>query len=236
MLLFFPRLAEVSRRQLPHWHSVFLSLEHLHNNKKQCLIYLHKTFLNSVETQMDRKPTTSSNSHRVSVPSFKHLTPVPEALRIVFSNLPKKAFGVENVPLSSALGRILAQDVISQVDIPSFERAAMDGFAVIAEDTYGATPAAPVSLRTIGAVQIGTVPTIRIGRGEAASIATGGQMPQGANAVVMVEYTKKREDGTVEISDEVRLAENVTRIGEDVQRDTTVLRKGVGCSPKILEC
>jgi len=162
------------------------------------------------------------------------LTPVPEALRIVISNLPKKSLGVETVPLSSALGRILGRDVVSQVDVPPFDRAAMDGFAVIAEDTYGATPTAPVFLRTLGSVQIGTAPTVRVGRGEAASTVTGGRMPQGANAVVMVEYTNEREDGTVEVSDEVHPAENIARAGEDVRKGSIVLRKGTRILPQDL--
>lgn len=164
---------------------------------------------------------------------FKHLTPVAEALRIVISNLPKKSLGEQTLPLSSALGRILARDVISQVDVPLFDRAAMDGFAVTAEDTYGATPTAPVLLRTLGSVQLGA-PTVRVGRGEAVSIVTGGQMPPGANAVVMIEYTNKRKDETVEVSNEVHPAENVACMGEDVRKGSTILKKGTRLLPQDL--
>ncbi len=165
---------------------------------------------------------------------FKHLTPVPEAIRIVLGNLPKKPLGAENVPLSMALDRIVARDVVSQVDLPPFDKAAMDGFGVVAEDTYGATPTAPVFLRIAGTVHIDSVPTVRLRRGEAVSIVTGGRMPQGANGVVMVEYTKEREDGTVEISGEVHPRENVARIGEDVRRGTVVLKKGTRILPQDL--
>jgi len=136
--------------------------------------------------------------------------------------------------LSTALGRILARDLVSPVDVPPFDRSAMDGFAVIAEDTYGATIAAPVFLRTVGSVRMGTEPRVSVVRGEAVSIVTGGQMPQGANAVVMVEYTKQHEDGTVEVSDEVHPAENVARTGEDVPQGTVVLRKGTRVLPQDL--
>jgi molybdenum cofactor synthesis domain-containing protein len=136
--------------------------------------------------------------------------------------------------LRAALSRILAQDLVSPVDVPPFDRAAMDGFAVVAEDTYGATIAAPVFLQTVGNVQMGIAPRVSVARGKAVSIVTGGQMPQGANAVVMVEYTKQHEDGTVEVSDEVHPAENVARTGEDVRQGTVVIRKGTRILPQDL--
>jgi molybdenum cofactor synthesis domain-containing protein len=165
---------------------------------------------------------------------FKHLTFTREALRLVVDNLSTKLIEVETVLLSSALGRVLAGDVVSRVDVPSFDKAAMDGFAVIAEDTYGANSATPVFLRSIGSVQMGTPPKINVARGQVVSIVTGGQMPQGADAVVMVEYTKQREDGTVELSGEVHPGENVSRLGEDVQKGTVVLRKGTRILPQDL--
>jgi molybdenum cofactor synthesis domain-containing protein len=205
------------------------------HNRRQRLTYSQCTgFLHSVETKLNQKAANSQNDHEVCGSGFKHLTPVREALQIVLSRLPKKSLGVEAVPLPSALGRILAQDVVSQSDVPSFDKAAMDGFAVIAEDTYGATPTAPVFLRSLGRVQIGTVPMVRVKKGEAVSIVTGGRMPQGANAVVMIEYTNEREDGTVEISGEVHPTENVALIGEDVRKGTTVLKKGTRLLPQDL--
>jgi molybdopterin molybdotransferase len=163
---------------------------------------------------------------------FKDLTPIPEALRTIFGNLPRGPLGLERVPLSSASGRVLAEDVLSQVDIPAFERSTRDGFAVIAEDTRNAGPTTQVYLRLIGAVQIGTIPTVRVSKGEAVSIVTGGNMPHGANAVVMVEHTREREDGTVEISMEVSSGENVTRIGEDVRKGSIILQKGTRLLPQ----
>jgi molybdopterin molybdotransferase len=182
---------------------------------------------------MSRKLAATTHNQKGShANDFGQLTPISEALRIVFGNLPKTALGMEKVPLSSAIGRILAEDVVSPVDIPIFEKSTKDGYAVIADDTNGATSTAPVLLRIVGAVSIGTIPKIRITRGEAASVVTGGQLPQGANAVVMVEYTKEHEDATVEISDKVESAENVTRIGEDVRKGSTVLRKGTRLLPQ----
>jgi molybdopterin molybdotransferase len=180
------------------------------------------------------KAADSAHDQEVRGTGFKHLTPVRDALRTILSNLPKKSVGVETVPLSAALNRILAQDLVSPVNMPLFDRAAMDGFAVIAEDTHGATNVAPVLLRTVGSVKMGTTPRVSVARGEAVSIMTGGQMPQGANAVVMIEYTKQHEDGTLEVSDEVHPAENVARVGEDVQIGTEVLKKGTRILPQDL--
>ena len=174
----------------------------------------------------------ASDDHGVSNVGFKNVTPIPEALRIVFSNLPNKATAVEKVPVSSALGRILARDVISEVNSPSFEKSTKDGFAVIAEDTHGATPSTPVLLRIVGAVQIGTIPEVRVARSGAVSIVTGGNMPVGANAVVMVEDTRRGEDETVQILKEVSAAENVTQIGEDVKKGSTILRRGTRLLPQ----
>ena len=97
--------------------------------------------------------------------------------------------GLENVPLDAALGRVLAADVVSPVDVPSFDRSNVDGFAVRAEDTFGASEEVPKVLRLLEEeIHTGIVPAAAIGRGEAMAIATGGMMPRGADAVVMVEH------------------------------------------------
>jgi molybdenum cofactor synthesis domain-containing protein len=160
------------------------------------------------------------------------LTPVPEALDTVVKNLPKRSLEVESVPVSSALGRILGADVVSGVDVPPFDRAAMDGYAVRAEDTYGASVTAPVFLRNIGSIPIGVHPTVSLSKGQAVAIVTGARMPQGADAVVMVEHSKQRADGTVELSDQVHPVENVSRLGEDVRKGVVVLEKGTILLPQ----
>lgn len=157
---------------------------------------------------------------------------VSNALQLVLNNLPKKSLGVERVAVQSALSRVLAHDVIAPVDIPPFDKAAMDGFAVRADDTYGASTAAPVFLQTLGDIKIENAPRISLKKGEAIAIVTGGQMPKGADAVVMVEYTKQQTRETVEISGEVHPAENVARVGEDVQRGAVVIKRGTRMLPQ----
>src|SRR5689334_2714588 len=99
--------------------------------------------------------------------------------------------GVETVPLDAALGRVLAADVVSLVDVPSFDRSNVDGFAVVAEDTFGAAEEIPRCVQLEAEpISTGMVPNTMIRPGQAVSIATGGMIPRGADAVVMVEHAE----------------------------------------------
>ena len=103
--------------------------------------------------------------------------------------------GVEQVPLVQALGRVLAEDVLAQVDVPAFDRSNVDGFAVQAEDTYGASELAPRRVRLLpAALEAGTPAKERLNPGEAISIATGGMLPRGADALVMIEHAEAQAE------------------------------------------
>jgi putative molybdopterin biosynthesis protein len=102
--------------------------------------------------------------------------------------------GIETVPLDAALGRVLSAHVVSLVDVPFFDRSNVDGFAVVAQDTFGASEEAPRSLLLVEEeIHTGVVPTAVVESGKAVLIATGGMVPRGADAVVMVEDTDTRE-------------------------------------------
>ena len=174
----------------------------------------------------------SHHEHEVSGRGFKHLTHTREALDMVLVKLSTHLPTPEKCPIDAALGRVLAQDIVSSLDIPSFNRAAMDGFAVKPEDTYGASVTAPVFLQSVGSIPIGVVPTVILNRGETASVTTGARLPEGSNAVVMVEYTTPGTGKVVEVSDQVHPAENVSRIGEDIQKGTVVLKQGTHLLPQ----
>jgi putative molybdopterin biosynthesis protein len=134
--------------------------------------------------------------------------------------------GVETVPLDAALGRVLAADVISPVDVPSFDRSNVDGFAVASEDTFGASEEAPRSVQ-LGeeAIHTGVVPKTVIQPGTAVSIATGGMIPRGADAVVMVEHAET--DGReLRIARAVTAGTGVSFAGTDITAGETVLRRG----------
>jgi putative molybdopterin biosynthesis protein len=147
--------------------------------------------------------------------------------------------GVERIALDAALGRVLASDVVSPVDVPSFDRSNVDGFAVIAADTFGASEEHPRGvILAEEQIHTGVVPTTVIAQGQAVSIATGGMMPRGADAVVMVEHadvsgTGDQESGiknaggnTLRIRRAVTAGGGVSFAGTDITAGETVLRRG----------
>jgi putative molybdopterin biosynthesis protein len=138
--------------------------------------------------------------------------------------------GRERVPLSAALGRVLAEDVAAGVDVPAFDRSSVDGFAVRAADLASASDERPCVLRLNPEVLTpGLVPRVTVEPGTATVLATGGMLPRGADAVVMVEYTEDRDEGgaaAVEIRRAVAPGEAVAAAGSDIARGETVLRSG----------
>ena len=147
--------------------------------------------------------------------------------------------GIETITLDAALGRVLAADVVSPVDVPSFDRANVDGFAVVAEDTFGASEEVPRRVRLASEViHTGVVPRTVIRSGEAVAIATGGMMPRGADAVVMVEHAdvvsrlsqtgdRPAEAGHyVGIDRAVTAGSGVSFAGTDITAGETVVRRG----------
>jgi molybdopterin molybdotransferase len=132
----------------------------------------------------------------------------------------------ERVPIREANNRVLAEAAISAVDVPPFDRAAMDGYAVIAEDTFGAGRHDPKVLRAIERVYTGQVPSRRVTNGECIEIATGAPMPEGADAVVMVEETEKGDGSDVRVFTPVYPRQHVGRRAADIAAGQTVLASG----------
>src|SRR5437763_13370215 len=137
----------------------------------------------------------------------------------------------ERVPLVSAGWRVAAEDVVSTMDVPPFARSAMDGYAVIAVDTESATERAPVTLQIIEQLYTGRAPSQTVRRGTCAEIATGAPLPEGADAVVMVEQTSKVGDTAVNITAKVAAGENIGRRGADITGGATVVRRGDVLNP-----
>src|ERR1700731_143932 len=145
-------------------------------------------------------------------------------------HLKLRPLGAETVPLSQALGRVLARGVIADVDVPGFDRASVDGFAVRADDTVGASERAPIALALNGEILTpGAVPHVTVMPGTATLIATGGMVPRGADAVIMVEHTETNEvDGAtvVEVRRPAAAGQFIAFAGSDLARGETVLRAG----------
>lgn len=133
---------------------------------------------------------------------------------------------VERIPLDEALGRVLATDVVSPVDVPSFDRSNVDGFAVVAEDTFGASEEVPKLVQLASEhIHTGVVPQTVIRRGEAVAIATGGMVPRGADAVVMIEHADAEAEG-LRVVRAVSAGSGVSFAGTDITAGETVLRRG----------
>ena len=153
---------------------------------------------------------------------FKVVTP-EEAKRVLSEVSP---VGTEKIETIRARGRVLAEDLYSQVDLPHFHRAAMDGYAVQARDTFGASASLPAYLKVAGTVEMGKEAVRPLAKGEAMRISTGGMLPPKGDAVVMVEYTDEVGEGTVEIHRGVSPWQNVILIGDDIKKGELVFRSG----------
>jgi putative molybdopterin biosynthesis protein len=159
---------------------------------------------------------------------YRRLISVEEAKRILFSLELKPE--IEEVPLLESLGRVSAESIFSPIDVPPFERASMDGFAVRASDTFDAREDSPKSLRIKGKVLPGEKPEIEIESGEAIEIATGAMMPKGADAVVMIEDCIV-ENTHVKVLKAVRRFENVMSAGGDISGGERILKRYTLISP-----
>ncbi|MFQ6074401.1 MAG: gephyrin-like molybdotransferase Glp [Candidatus Bathyarchaeia archaeon] len=148
-----------------------------------------------------------------------------EAKRVIAKNFSPKPVGTESVPLEHAYNRILAEDVVALIDVPPFNRSTVDGYAVRAEDTFGADEDRPIALRLCGRVRVGEPPKVTIAKGTTAETVTGAPLPEGADAVVMLEDTVQKEN-TVLIHASVSRGENVMKAGSDIHKGETALRKG----------
>lgn len=160
---------------------------------------------------------------------IRETLPIDEARALAFEALPQVT-RVERVALTAAVGRVAAADVVSAVDVPPFDRAAMDGYAVIAEDTFGAGRYEPRVLTRVETVYTGDTPRQTVARGQCAEIATGAPMPDGADAVVMVEETE-RDGDAVKVFTPVYPKQHVGRRGADFGAGATVVGRGLLLTP-----
>lgn len=158
---------------------------------------------------------------------FLHVVDRDEAERRFRAALDLRPLPAEMVPLSAALGRVLAEDVVAPLDVPGFDRSDVDGFALRAEDTFGASEEEPRHLRlNAGSLVPGKEPQEAVAAGTATAVATGAVVPRGADAVVMVESTEVEGDDTLVVRRPVTPGANVTYAGTDIGQGETVLRRG----------
>jgi molybdopterin molybdotransferase len=159
------------------------------------------------------------------MPEFLKLTPIQTALDTLLSHLTVNATP-ECVLSANALGRVTTHAICSPLPLPPFPRSTVDGYAVRAADTFGASDSLPAYLRLVGEIHMGSAPTFDINPGEAGLIHTGGMLPASCDAVVMIEYTQEVGADTVEILRSVAVGENIIKVGEDVQLGEEVIPAG----------
>lgn len=167
-------------------------------------------------------------------PLFKLMT-IAEGLQIFHDSFDYKRYFSERneeSDLKDALRRILAEDIRAKENIPGFNRATVDGYALKAGDTFGASDGLPAYLEVIGEVKMSEIPSFLIRSGQAVQISTGGMLPEGADAVVMVEYTEKIDKTMIEANRPVATWENVLKEDEDIKKDEILFKKGHSLRPQ----
>lgn len=154
---------------------------------------------------------------------------VKEGLQVFRNSFDYKnyfALHQEKIELISASKRVLAEDIIAKENIPGFNRATVDGYALKAGDTFGASDGLPAYLEVIGEIRMSKIPSLLVRSGQTARISTGGMLPEGADAVVMLEYTEQIDETMIEANRPVALWENVLRADEDIKKGEILLKKG----------
>jgi len=169
------------------------------------------------------------------MPLFFNVLPPAQALAVLLDRLQPKV-RAESIPTTHALDRVTASRLTAPHPLPTFRRSTMDGYAVRAADTYGASSSLPAFLRVVGEVLMGRPATVELGPGDASIIHTGGQLPQTADAVVQVENTQPVGPAghEIEVVKAAAVGENVIQVGEDVSAGEEILPAGHWLRPQDL--
>jgi len=171
-----------------------------------------------VTRDIDKKAFTEGE-----YPLFFKVKTTEEVLELVQGFQP---VGEETVSLDRAFGRVLSRDIVSPEDLPGFPRTSVDGYAIRAKDSFGATESLPALLEIVGEVRMGQVPAVTVAAGQAVRISTGGMVPKGADGVVMVEYCHLMDQTTLEVSRAISPQENVIQADDDFKKGAPVLQRG----------
>ncbi len=157
---------------------------------------------------------------------FLELNPPQKFWEKISEYLINKEFASEKLNLDDALGRIISEDILSPVNLPPFSRSTVDGYAVKAQDTAGASASMPTYLDIIGSIEMGEKTELSISSGQTAAVPTGGMLPEGTDAVLMIENTEKIEEKMIESSKSLAVGENVVKKAEDIAEGEILFKKG----------
>lgn len=157
---------------------------------------------------------------------FFNVVEVERARELILEILEELELETEKVNILDSRDRILSENIVSYVNVPDFNRSTMDGYAVVAEDSHGATQTIPSMLKLLEEVKMGQLTEIEIKSGQAAYVPTGGMIPKGASAVVMIENTEKMDEESLLVYSAVSKGQNIVYSGDDIEKGQSVLEKG----------
>ena len=153
----------------------------------------------------------------------------PEDVKKIISNLPFKK-RVEKLTIENAYQRVLSENIYAPINLPPFKRAAMDGYALKAKDTFRASEDKPTSLKLLEVIMAGEVPQNKVNEGTCIEVSTGAPIPEGADAVIMIEFTEKNDENIL-ILESVASGANIADEGSDVKKGDLLLREGAFLTP-----
>ncbi len=165
---------------------------------------------------------------------FFNVVTVDEGNEIINKNFSEYKFETELVDIIGGTNRILAEDIISNIDVPEFNRSTVDGYSIIVEDSHGSTETIPGMLNNIGEVRMGEKPKTDIIRGQAIYTPTGGMVAESATGVIMIENTELMDKETLLIYKPISKGENIIYKGDDIRKGDVVLKKGRKLSPEAI--
>lgn len=157
---------------------------------------------------------------------FFNVVTVEEGKKLIQDTFDHYQLETEKVHILEARGRSLAKDLVSGINVPDFNRSTVDGYAIIVEDSHGATDTIPSILNILGEVQMGQLSALKIKPGETAYVPTGGMIPEGATGMIMIENTEKMGADSLLIYKPISNGENIVYIGDDMKKGELVLEKG----------
>ncbi|MGM0395648.1 MAG: gephyrin-like molybdotransferase Glp [Bacillota bacterium] len=157
---------------------------------------------------------------------FFKVVSVHDARELIDKEFGEYKVGTEEVGLLQSRGRVLSEDIVSDINVPEFDRSTVDGYAIIVEDSHGATESIPSILDILGEVRMGETPEYGVKSGQAVYVPTGGMMPRGATGMIMIENTEKMDEDTVLLFKPISKGENMVLKGEDIETGEVVLQSG----------
>lgn len=165
---------------------------------------------------------------------FFNVVTVEKGRELILDSFKNFKLETEMVSILDSVGRTLAVDVLSDINVPDFNRSTMDGYGIVAEDSHGATETIPSILNILGEVKMGELSNIEIKPGETVYVPTGGMVPEGVTGVIMIENTEKMAEDTLLVYKSVSTGEHIVYIGDDIKKGETALEKGRIINAEVL--